>query len=149
MTRGVRGADRPPAGTVAAAEWEQIEQAAPALAGTMRRYLAQAATFLAPRSVTAADGALRQPTRWLLARTIIESVIEIRRDDIEDFKVWLSGQDGTNGTLSANTVGLRNVRWSSTPTARPVNQAVDCRCLLLTTRVVRNWQYISRIRGNL
>ena len=54
---------------LAAAEWEQIERAAPALAVTMRRYLAQAATFLAPRSVAAADGALRQLARWLLAST--------------------------------------------------------------------------------
>jgi hypothetical protein len=101
----VRGADRSPAGTVAAAEWEQIERAAPALAVTMRRYLAQAATFLAPRSVAAADGALRQLARWLLASTSIESVAGISRDDIEGFKVWLSGQYGTNGTLSANTFG--------------------------------------------
>ena len=59
----IRGADRAPAGTVAAAEWEQIGRAAPALAVTMRRYLAQAATFLAPRSVAATDGALRQLAR--------------------------------------------------------------------------------------
>ena len=103
----VRGADRAPAGTLAVAEWEQIERAAPALAVTMRRYLAQAATFLAPRSVAAADGALRQLARWLLASTGIESAAGIRRDDIEDFKVWLSEQDGTNGTLSANTFGQR------------------------------------------
>ena len=64
-----RGADRAPAGTLAAAEWAQIGRAAPALAVTMRRYLAQAATFLAPRSVDAADGALRQLARWLLAST--------------------------------------------------------------------------------
>ena len=35
----------------------------------MRGYLAQAATFLAPRSVDAANGALRQLARWLLAST--------------------------------------------------------------------------------
>src|SRR6516225_3509228 len=98
-----RGADRAAAGTVAAAEWAQIERAAPALAATMRRYLAQAATFLAPRSVDAADGALRQLARWILASTSIESVTEIRRDDFEDFKVWLSGQNGIKGALSANT----------------------------------------------
>ena len=38
----------------------------------MRRYLAQIATFLAPRSVVAADAALRQLARWLLASTSIE-----------------------------------------------------------------------------
>jgi integrase len=102
-----RGAGRAPAGTAAAAEREQIGRAAPALAATMRRYLAQAATFLAPRSVAAADGALRQLARWLLAGTSIRSAAGIRRDDIEDFKVWLAGQHGTSGTLSANTFGQR------------------------------------------
>jgi hypothetical protein len=101
------GAHRAPAGTRAAAEWAQIGQVAPELAATMRRYLTQAATFLAPRSVDAADGALRQLARWLLASTSIESVTQIRRDDIEDFRVWLSAQQGTNGTLSANTYGQR------------------------------------------
>jgi hypothetical protein len=102
-----RGADRPAAGTHAAAGWAQIGQVAPALAVTMRRYLAQAATFLAPRSVAAANGALRQLARWILASTSIESVTEIRRDDIEDFKVWLSAQQGTNGSLPASTYGQR------------------------------------------
>jgi integrase len=128
----VRGADRAPAGSLAAAEWEQIQRAAPALAGTMRRYLAQAATFLAPRSVAAADGALGQLARWLLASTSIESVAGIRRNDIEDFKVWLAGQDGISGTLSANTYGqrLRMLRvffqriiewdWPDAPPRNPV-----------------------------
>ena len=127
-----RGADRPAAGTHAAAEWAQIGQAAPELAATMRRYLAQAATFLAPRSVDAANGALRQLARWMLASTSIESVTEIRRDDIEDFKVWLSGRQGTNGSLSANTYGqrLRMLRvfferiiewdWPDAPPRNPV-----------------------------
>src|SRR5258708_23412609 len=127
-----RGAGRAGAGTHAAAEWAQIAQAAPELAVTMRRYLAQAATLLAPRSVDAADGALRQLARWILASTSIESVTDIRRDDIEDFKVWLSGQQGTNGRLSANTYGqrLRMLRvfferiiewdWPDAPPRNPV-----------------------------
>ena len=127
-----RGADRAPAGTAAAAEWEQIGRAAPALAATMCRYLAQAATFLAPRSVAAADGALRQLARWLLASTSIRSAAGIHRDDIEDFKVWLAGQHGTSGTLSANTFGqrLRMLRvfferiiewdWPDAPPRNPV-----------------------------
>jgi hypothetical protein len=59
-TARIVAGDRATAGTHAAAEWEQIEQVAPELAVTMRRYLAQAATFLAPRSVDATNGALRQ-----------------------------------------------------------------------------------------
>jgi hypothetical protein len=45
----------------AEAEWAQIEAAAPRVAAVMRRYLRQLGTFLAPRSVDAADSALRQP----------------------------------------------------------------------------------------
>jgi integrase len=131
-TARIGAGDRAPAGTHAAAEWEQIGEAAPELAITMRRYLAQAATFLAPRSVDAANGALRQLARWILANTSIESVTEIRRDDIEDFKIWLSGQHGTSGTLTANTFGqrLRMLRvfferiiewdWPDAPPRNPV-----------------------------
>jgi site-specific recombinase XerD len=131
-TARIVAGDRAPAGTHAAAEWEQIGEVAPELAVTMRRYLAQAATFLAPRSVAAADGALRQLARWLLASTSIESVTEIRRDDVEDFKIWLSSQDGIKGALSANTYGqrLRMLRvfferiiewdWPDAPPRNPV-----------------------------
>jgi hypothetical protein len=62
-----------------------------------------ALSVLAPRSVNAVTGALRQLARWILASANIESVTETRRDDIEDSKVWLSGQQGTNGGPSANT----------------------------------------------
>ncbi len=51
-----------------------------------RGYLAQAATFLAPRSVAAANGALCQLARWIQASTSIESVTEIHRNDIEDLR---------------------------------------------------------------
>jgi site-specific recombinase XerD len=98
----------------------------------MRRYLAQLAAFLAPRSVDAADAALRQLARWILASTGIEAVAQIRRDDIEDFKVWLARQPGTKGTLSAETrrQRLRTLRafferiiewdWPDAPPRNPV-----------------------------
>jgi site-specific recombinase XerD len=124
---------REPAGSHAAAEWAQIGQAAPQLAATMRRYLTQVAAFLAPRSVEVADAALRQLARWILASTGIEAVAEIRRDDIEDYKVWLARQPGTKGgTLSANThrQRLRTLRafferiiewdWPDAPPRNPV-----------------------------
>jgi site-specific recombinase XerD len=123
---------REPAGSRAAAEWAQIGQAAPDMAVTMRRYLAQAAAFLAPRSVDVADSTLRQLARWLLASTSIETIAEIRRDDIEDFKIWLSRQRGTKGALSANThrQRLRTLRafferiiewdWPDAPARNPV-----------------------------
>ena len=50
-------------------EWAEITTAAPQLAATMRRYLAQAATFLATNSVTVADNGLRILARWLIATT--------------------------------------------------------------------------------
>jgi site-specific recombinase XerD len=123
---------REPAGSHAAAEWAQIEQAAPQLAATMRRYLTQVAAFLAPRSVEVADAALRQLSRWILTSTGIEAVAQIRRDDIEDYKVWLARQHGTTGSLSANThrQRLRTLRafferiiewdWPDAPPRNPV-----------------------------
>ena len=123
---------REPAGSHAAAEWAQIEQAAPQLAATMGRYLTQVAAFLAPRSVEVADAALRQLSRWILTSTGIEAVAQIRRDDIEDYKVWLARQHGTTGSLSANThrQRLRTLRafferiiewdWPDAPSRNPV-----------------------------
>jgi site-specific recombinase XerD len=123
---------REPAGSHAAAEWDHIGQAAPQLAATMRRYLTQIAAFLAPRSVEVADSSLRQLSRWILASTGIEAVAEIRRDDIEDYKVWLARQPGTKGALSANThrQRLRTLRafferiiewdWPDAPPRNPV-----------------------------
>jgi site-specific recombinase XerD len=123
---------REPAGSQAAAEWTQFGQAAPQLAATMRRYLARLAAFLAPRSVDAADAALRQLARWILASTGTGAVAQIRRDDIEDFKVWLARQPGTKGTLSAETrrQRLRTLRafferiiewdWPDAPPRNPV-----------------------------
>ena len=52
--------ERQPAGGQAEAEWSQIEAVAPRVAAVMHRYLRQLGTFLAPRSVDAADSALRQ-----------------------------------------------------------------------------------------
>jgi hypothetical protein len=49
------------------ADWASIAASAPQLADTMCRYLLQAATFLAPRSVDSADNALRLLGRFLLA----------------------------------------------------------------------------------
>jgi hypothetical protein len=103
---------RPPAGWHAGTEWAEIAAAAPQAAATMRRYLRQLGTFLAPRSVDAADGALRQFARWMTADAGLTAVGDIRRDDIEDYKVWLAGRPGHRGRLSAEThrQRLRTVR---------------------------------------
>ena len=52
------------------------------------------ATFLAPRSVEAADNALRQFARWLLEHTDVAAVADIGRSHVEDYKVWLAAQPG-------------------------------------------------------
>jgi hypothetical protein len=124
--------ERQPAGWHAGAEWSEIAAAAPQAAATMRRYLRQLGTFLAPRSVDAADGALRQFARWMLTDAGITAVGDIRRDDIEDYKVWLAGRPGHQGRLSAEThrQRLRTVRafferiiewdWPDAPPRNPV-----------------------------
>jgi site-specific recombinase XerD len=114
-------------------EWAEIAAAAPQLAETMRRYLRQAATFLAPASVDSADGALRIFPRWLLANTSAVAVAEVTRDAIEDFKVYLAGRPGMRGaSLSQNTQRqrLRTLRvfferiiewdWADTPPRNPI-----------------------------
>jgi site-specific recombinase XerD len=83
--------------------WDAIAAAAPQMAATMGRYLAQTATFLAPASVAVADMTLRQLAHWLLTREI-DAVGAVTRTDIEDFKVWLAQQRGVKATtLAANT----------------------------------------------
>src|SRR5262245_3005317 len=91
-----------PAGAPAAAQWAAIAGQAPQLAGTMGRYLSQVATFLAPRSVEAAETALRQLAGWLTDHTAIRTVAAVGRDDIEDYKVWLAARPGVHGRLSSN-----------------------------------------------
>lgn len=120
------------AGCHANAEWAELEIAAPRVAATMRRYLRQLGTFLAPRSVDAADSALRQLARWMVTEAGVAAVGDIRRDDIEDYKAWLAGQPGMHGRLSAEThrQRLRTVRqfferiiewdWPDAPPRNPV-----------------------------
>jgi site-specific recombinase XerD len=124
--------DQPSAGGVIADEWDRIAAEAPELAATMRRYLRQISTFLAPTSVVVADTALRQLANWALTNTGIESVSQFRRDDIEDFKVWLAARPGTKGTISVNThrQRLRTLRafferiiewdWPDAPVRNPI-----------------------------
>jgi site-specific recombinase XerD len=89
-------------------EWAELSTAAPQLVATMRRYLIQLTTFLAPRSVEAADNTLRQLARWLVADTDVEIVGDITRTHIEDYKVWLAAQPGIKGpTMAKNTQRMR------------------------------------------
>jgi hypothetical protein len=66
-------------------QWAQVATVAPQLVSTMRRYLVQLTTFLAPRSVEVADQTLRQFARWLTTCTVIGVVADIERRHIEDY----------------------------------------------------------------
>jgi site-specific recombinase XerD len=89
-------------------EWAELSAAAPQLVATMRRYLIQLTTFLAPRSVEAADNTLRQLARWLVVGTEVAVVSDITRTHIEDYKLWLVAQPGAKGpTMAKNTQRMR------------------------------------------
>ena len=124
------------AGSTAAAEWAQIEAAAPLVAALVRRYLRQLGTFLAPRSVDAAENALRQFARWLITDARRDSIVAVRRDDIEDYedyKVWLATRPRAGGatiTPETHRQRMRTVRqfferiiewdWPGAPARNPV-----------------------------
>ena len=125
----------PRAVTVNAAQrdWAALSVEAPQLAATMRRYLIQLSTFLAPRSVDAADHTLRQFARWLVTNTEVTVVADITRTDVEDFKVWLAARPGAKTpTMSPNTQRqrLRMIRiflerliewdWPDAPGRNPI-----------------------------
>ncbi len=114
-------------------EWADLSTKAPKVVTTMRRYLVQCTTFLAPRSVEAADQTLRQFARWLTAATDITVVAGIERHHIEDYKTWLADQAGRNDSrLAANTQRqrLRMIRifverliewdWPDAPGRNPI-----------------------------
>jgi len=120
-------------GSIAAAQWAQIQAAAPQAAATIQRYLQRLAAFLAPRSVTAAENALRQFARWLTADAGLEAIAAVRRDDIEDYKVWLAVQPRGGGqaiTAETHRQRMRTIRqfferiiewdWPDAPPRNPV-----------------------------
>jgi site-specific recombinase XerD len=91
-------------------EWARLSARAPQLVATMRRYLLQLTTFLAPRSVEVADTTLRQLTRWLTTATDVTVVAAIERRHIEDYKVWLAAQPGQKGQLLAKNTQRHRLR---------------------------------------
>jgi site-specific recombinase XerD len=129
----VPAASRAVAGSIAAAEWAQIEAAAPQVAALARRYLRQLATFLAPRSVAAAENALRQFARWLITDAGLDSIGAVHRDDIEDYKLWLAAKPKGGGqtiTMETHRQRMRTLRqfferiiewdWPDAPARNPV-----------------------------
>jgi site-specific recombinase XerD len=126
-------ADRTIAGSTATAQWAQLQADAPQVVTTMQRYLQRLAAFQAPTSVDVAENALRQFAWWLVGNAGLDTVAAVRRDDIEDFKVWLASKPHPRGgTISAEThrQRLRMVRsfferiiewdWPDAPARNPV-----------------------------
>lgn len=121
------------AGSAAAAQWAQIRSEAPQVAALMERYLQRLGVFLAPASVAAAENALRQLARWMITDAGIAAVGDIRRDDVEDYKVWLAVQPRSGGrviTAETHRQRMRTVRqfferiiewdWPGAPARNPV-----------------------------
>lgn len=74
-------------------DWEQVATTAPAMAATMRRYLAQAAISLRPSSVQVIDITLRQLAGMLVTdHPDVTTVAGISRQHIEAFKTWLAAR---------------------------------------------------------
>ncbi len=106
-------ASRAVPGSTAAAQWAQIRAEAPQVTETIGRYLQRLAAFLAPASVNAAENALRQFARWMIADAGLDSIAAVRRDDIEDYKVWLTIQPRAAGqviTAETHRQRIRTVR---------------------------------------
>jgi site-specific recombinase XerD len=126
-------ASRAVAGSAAAAQWAQIRAAAPQIAAVIERYLQRLGAFLAPASVQAAENALRQLARWMITDAGLDSIAAVRRDDIEDYKVWLAAQPRAGGqtiTTETHRQRMRTVRqfferiiewdWPDAPARNPV-----------------------------
>ena len=93
-------------------EWATLSARVPQLTATMRRYLIQLTTCLAPRSVDAADNTLRKFTRWLTINTDVSVVADITRANVEDYKVWLAAQPGTKGSAMAKNTQRQRLRMT-------------------------------------
>ena len=129
---GAPVADRMIAGSTAAAQWAQIHAVSPQIVSTTQRYLQRLAAFQAPTSVDVAENALRIFAGWMICAGL-DSVAAVRRDEIEDFKVWLAHKPHPRGgTISPEThrQRLRMVRsfferiiewdWPDAPARNPV-----------------------------
>jgi hypothetical protein len=117
---------------------------APQVAGTIQRYLQRLGAFLAPASVDAADNALRQFARWLITDAGLGSIGAVRRDDIEDYKVWLAAQPRAGGqaiTAETHRQRLRTVR-TCVLRADPASDGLvpgDGRCGQVRVLLVQDW----------
>jgi len=119
---------------LALATWAEIEAAAPEMAATMRRYLAQIGCVLRPGSVSGADLALRSFAGFLTeAAPEVSSTAAVTRRHIEDYKPWLAQRPGQNkarlttativhrlGTLRMFFVRIDEWGWDEAPARVPM-----------------------------
>ena len=96
---------KPNTGLTQATGWGQ---AAPALAETAERYLAQIALSLRPSTVRIAEHALRELAGYLARQAPdVTTVADIRRHHIEAYKSWLATRPRAGGgTLHRNTIRM-------------------------------------------
>ena len=100
LRRPDRSADR-------AAEWAA---AAPAVAATAARYLAQIELSLRPSTVADAERSLRELASFLAREAPeVTGVADIRREHIEAYKLWLAERPKSNGVgkLHRHTIRAR------------------------------------------
>jgi len=95
--------------TVAERDWAEIAAAAPALAATAQRYLAQLELSLHHNSVTRTSDSLRRFCRHLLScHPELGHFSEVERIHVESYKLALSGHVTAKGTpLKVNTLRMR------------------------------------------
>jgi site-specific recombinase XerD len=93
---------------VASGEWASIAAGRPQLAATAARYLTQIGLSLRPASVAVADNALRQLCSYLIVEAPqVSGFRDVRRAEIEAFKLHLARRPGRLSTVSANTLRQR------------------------------------------
>ena len=98
-----------PAPSLAERDWAEIAAAAPALAATVGRYLAQLEVSLQRSTVAATSEALRRFCRHLLtAHPGTEAFSEVGRIQVESYKLALATHVTAKGTpLKVNTLRMR------------------------------------------
>lgn len=90
-------------------EWNQIAAAAPKLASTAGRYLAQLELSMRPDTVTRTSDSLRRFCRHLVAcHREVQSFSEVSRVHVESYKLALAQHVTAKGTpLAVNTLRMR------------------------------------------
>ena len=89
--------------------WDQIREAAPIMAATMRRYLDQLAVSLRASSVACIEITLRQFAGHVVATSDVVTIADVDRAHVESYKTWLAGRGGyrKNTHVSKTTIGMR------------------------------------------